>query len=327
MAAVALKRTVKNEILRPFALSSENPWKRLDYRFDEAEPWSNALVSPFIILPSNREDVRTDVLHAFQIEVDTEAIARDGFDLGSVELVLLTRDAFAKKISTFFRGPVSAGPIITVNIAREALENTSLSGRIEFDVMLVAQNDAWVDGRRIRRSGRLAAYTVTVSAEKKGHSFNFSKTTPAEFVARGLPSSTTYYIDVPQRQDLIEACDDVAGTLSILVHEDAWSTFQEIKNGDRAGESLGTMFLSEVVYGVLLLASDFMVEEQRPIEEGSVVKRLLGWISEKSGEAVEALEDRMRDEEGRLILQSYVQETLRVTSVIHRVRLGAEENV
>lgn len=324
MARISFKKTVKNEVLRPFSLSSENPWTRLQYRFDPAEAWQNALVSPFIVLPGNREDVRTDVLHSFDIAVDLDALRTDGFDPGCIELLVLARDAFAKKIHTFQRRKLGPEGAYAVNIARSDLEQTSMAARIDFQVMLVAAAELRAGGRLIRRGGRLVSHTVSISAERKGYSFQFAKTSPDDFEARGFPRSTTFTLEVPQPEQLIEACDDVAGVLTVLVHEDAWATLQEIRSGDRVGESLGTIFLADVIFDVLRQTAGALKSGNGDLDESSVVMRLLRWMAEKSGTPVEDLQSQLSDQDGIRMLQARVQESLRLTGSIQKVRFETE---
>jgi hypothetical protein len=324
--ATQIKRTIKNEVLKPFSLSSENPWVGISYRFDDADPWKNALSGQFYVLPANREDVRTDALHSFLIHVDPNAIRADGIDPEAVDLIVLTRDGFAKKVVKFLHKPLAPeGEITTLSISREALTTTSLSGRVDFEIMLVARTDLQLPTRKIRRGGRLATHTVGVSAEKKGHSFHFAKTKPEEFVAKGLPSTTTFYLDVLDGRGLIDTCDDVAAVLSVLVHEDAWSTLQEIQTGDRIGEAVGAMFLADIVLAVLLEARSAIDSHSQQLEEGSVTKRLLDWIAEKGEYPPMDLEQLLASDDGVQKLQAIVQQTLRLTNTIQRVRLGEEQ--
>ncbi len=325
MAGTSIKKTVKNETISPYALASENPWIRIAYRFDEAEVWQNALVAPFIVLPSNREDVRTDVLHSFDIEVDVSSVIADGIPATDVDLIVLARDSFGKNIVKFLQKPLNEGPKTVLNVRRDVLESTSMSARIDFQIMLVARTKLPHRGRTIRRGGRLAAHTVSVSSEKKGHTFHFSKTSSAEFVQRDLPGFTTFYLDVTEPDAVIGPCDDVSAVLSVLVHEDAWSTLQEIRSGDRVGEALGAIFLSDVVFSVLLVAGEALRDNTQDLDDSSVASRLLAWISEKSKVALGDLEKLLTDEDGVLKIYALVQDTLRSTHAIHRVRIGEEE--
>jgi hypothetical protein len=325
MAGTHFKKSIKNETLRPYALASESPWVGISYRYDEAEPWQNALLSTFFVLPSNREDLRSDALHSFDVNVDVDAIRADGIDPDQVDLIVLTRDAFAKKVVSFVRKNIGTQSRVTFTVRRSELESTSLSARIDFHIMLVARDELWRDGRKIRKGGRLAMHVVSISAEKKGHSFNFSKTTAADFLARGLPASTTFHLDVHSPEGLIEPCDDVSSVLSVLVHEDVWSTLQEIRSGDRVGEALGAMFLSGVIFNVLLEAKQGVGPDRPSLDDGSVTTRLLSWLSDKAEKTPEELEQLLLDEDGMPNLQAMIQDSVRLTHSIHRVRLGEEE--
>jgi hypothetical protein len=323
MSPAMLKKTVKNETIHPFALTSENPWRALKYRYDPAEAWNNALETTFLVLPGNREDVRTDVLHAFEIHVDSTALEDDGIPTSSVELLVLTRDPFAKQIVEFHRQPVSDGPVL-IDVPRASLESTSLKSRIDFHVMLVATAAIQSERRRFRRGARLAVRSIGVSAERKGITFNFTKAAESDFVQRGLPSTTTFHLEVPRPEELVGPCDDVAASLTVLVHEDAWATLQEIRTGDRVGEALGNMFPADVLFGFLLTAGAALKDRNTSVDDDSVLKRVLGWLSSKGGETIPQLEQRLRDGEGILTMHAQVQSALKLTNALLRVPLAEE---
>lgn len=320
MASSALKKTVKNEIIRPFQLSSENPWVAVRYRFDPAEAWLNALEASFVVLPTDREDVRREVLHSFEIEVDLQALEADGVSRDDVELILLTRDPFAKNILKFLEAPVEEG-VISVDVPRHRLETTSLASRVDFTLILVAADDLPAGRRIIRRGGRLATHTVSVSAEKRGYSFNFTKISGEEFQERGLPKTTTFHLEIAHPAHLIEPCDDVSAVLTVLIHEDAWSTLQEIQGGDRTGEALGVVLLADVLFAVLLTASDALVGGSGDIDDGSVVRRIVGCLADKTGMAAAELEERLKDRDDVYSLQAMIQAALKMTLAFKRVTL------
>lgn len=320
-ALAAFKATVKHDTIRPFALSSEAPWIAIKYRYDSAEPWLNALETSFHVLPSDREDVRKDVVHDFQIVVDLAAVEADGIDPRDVELLVLTRDNFAKKIVHLLRAPLRHDSY-TLTIPRVELDRTSLASRIDFEIMLVAVREIALPHRRIRHAGRLASHTVTVSTERKGHTFNFTRATADQFAQRGLPRSTTFFVDVPSPHGLLEACDDISAALTVLVHEDAWSTLQEIRTGDRIGEAIGNFFLANVIVSILAVARQGASAPASVIEEGSIAMRLLSRIADKAGISVARLEELLKDPDGLMTLQAVVHAALRLTNSLNRATLG-----
>src|SRR5690606_28394424 len=111
-----------------------------------------------------------------------------------------------------------------------------------------------------------------------GFAFNFSKTTSEEFIAKGLPSTTTFHVEFNDSQELAGPCDDVASVLRVLVHEDAWMTLQEIRAGDHAGEGIGALFVSELIFSVLSNAKVLNIEPEH-IEPRSVLHRVFDWLA------------------------------------------------
>lgn len=321
MVASANKKTVKNVTIKPFEMSGTTVLERVDYRFDSAESWRNALLHSLVVLPNTLQDVRRDAIHEIRIAVDSESMKRDGISLSDVDLVVLTRDNFTKKVFVFARQPLSEGLELSLTIARSDLELTSLSRRIDFEIMILVREEVQLKGKLVRRSARLAKHVITVSAENKGISFNFIKTSPADFIQRGVPAGTTFHLELNDANDLIEQCDDINSVLKVLVHEDAWLTLQEIRSGNQSGEALGTMMGSELVLAVLGAVRTRADIDASSIEAGSLADRILGWLAASAKESQDELKALLFDESGLRIMQAHVQDALKLTRKIRRVRL------
>src|SRR5690606_6187282 len=92
------KKSVKNAIVRPFALDEDSIWEKLNYRHDPAESWRNVIAAPLIVLPTTLQDARRDALHEFDIELDESIVKQYGVDAAKLEIVVLVRDNFSKKV-------------------------------------------------------------------------------------------------------------------------------------------------------------------------------------------------------------------------------------
>lgn len=324
MMASQGKKSVKNVIVRPFAFEDDSAWTRLNYRHDPAESWRNAMASPLIILPSALQDARRDALHEFDIELNVDSLKQREIDLSNLQIVILVRDNFSKKV-VILKTQTAMEPRVAFIVEASQLEETSLTRRIEFEVMLCAKAAMESNGLSIRRSARLTKKVIAVSTESQGFAFNFSKATAAEFIAKGLPATTTFYVEFNDSMDLAGPCDDVSSILRVLVHEDAWMTLQEIRGGDQFGEGIGAMFISELLCAVLSNAKVLGVAPDQ-IEMGSVLHRIFDWLagSEYSPEDVAA---KLLDDEGLSMLQSQVQASLKLTRLLKKIRLGQEDQL
>ena len=318
------KRTVKNATVRPFALSNANAWRSIEYQHDPAEGWRNALASPFVVLPSTLQDVRRDANHAFQIVVDLEALRSDQLEPEKIDLLVVVRDNFSKDILTLYKQNLGASAELKLAVQREDLEATSLARRIDFEIMLVANSEVALRGRTIRRSARLAKHVVSVSTESQGIAFNYRKTTSAEFAAMDLPPGTSFHVKVDNPTDLVASCDDISSVLKVLVHEDAWSTLQEIKAGDQIGEALGTMLIADVLFDVLAMAVSADLDPST-IEEGSVLKRMLTWLANEREMSVDDVQADLLGPEGLYFTKAWIQDALKLTRSIKKVRLNEGE--
>lgn len=319
------KKTVKNATIYPFDLPSGNVWEKIDYRYDSAESWRNALEHSFIVLPNTLQDVRFDASHALHVVVDVGALRVAGIDSKDVDLVVLVRDNFSKNVITLKKQNLGVNSELLVEVGRHDLEATSLVRRVDFEVMLLALNDLELKGRKVRRAARIAKHVITVSAESQGLSFNFRKTSPHEFVSLGLPGATTFHIDLKDAADLTVTCDDVSSVLKVLVHEDAWLTLQEIRSGDQVGEALGIMMGAHLLFVVLAAIKTCDDINSDNIEEGSILKRILTWLAATGDLCAEELQDIMFDDGGLAILQAHVQDALKLTRGLKRVNLEMGE--
>jgi hypothetical protein len=227
-------------------------------------------------------------------------------------------------VLTLSRQNLGVGNELRLAINREDLEATSLSRRIDFEIMLVASSDVALRGRTIRRSARLAKHVVSVSTESQGLAFNYRKTTSEEFKGMDLPEGTSFYVKVDNPADLIASCDDISSVLKVLVHEDAWSTLQEIKAGNRIGEALGTILIADVLFDVLATAVSADLDPSS-IEEGSVLKRVITWLANEIDVSVDDVQADLLGPEGLSYTKACIQDALKLTRSIKKVRLNEGE--
>ncbi|WP_154659418.1 hypothetical protein [Arenimonas composti] len=313
-------KTVKNATIRPFGFADANAWADVQYRFDPAEGWRSVLDRPMVVLPNVCQDVRKDAKHAFRGRIEDRVLVEAGLKLSSVELLLLVRDNFAKRVHIIERMSVDSAAEFEWSVPRDICEQLSNGRRIEFEFILATRTRASFRGVEVKPYGRLAKHEVVVSSESQGVSFNFIKASAEDFEVKGLPSKTAWHLDVSDPRVLIEECDDVSQVLRVFVHEDAWLELQEIRSGDPTGEAIGTFFIAALVEAILGLAAGIPGLTREQIVEGSVLNRILTWVSNQQA-PLDGMVDIFMDQGGFHALGAHVQDAVKLTKSLRRLHL------
>ena len=284
-----MSRTKESRSIRPFD-EVKDAFADVLYRPDPSANYVS--VKEHALKVVDVDDLRVDATHTFRIAVATTALrTKHPGAYDKLTLLVLTRDALLKRAIVLARLPIDRD-MHELTLDRDVLETTSLKDEIAVDFVLALANPGSLRaGHTNRRGSWVARHRVVLTRDLLGPSMPFRKVTGEEFVHEGLPAATGWYLRLPSGPEaLLEECSELAAAFEVWVHEDIWTTLQEIGKTS-LDVSLGNLIASSILTNVVSSAIQARVASGNGDEPDptSPLVRCMNWIGRAHEQPIEEL--------------------------------------
>lgn len=272
-------RTKESRPIRPFD-EPKDAIADVGYRSDPNLPFTS--VKEHAVKVVDVDDLRVDAVHHFSVSIDKDELKKIyGESHRQIGLHVLARDPFQKRVLALGRFDLGSEAVQFV-LDRSQLENTSLRDEIVVDFVLGLNSAASLrPGHQNRKGSWVAKHRVILTREVAGPAIPFVKVPGEDFVKQGLAKDSGWYLKLGAGPDsLLDECAELSAAFQVWVHEDIWTTLQEIGRTpqDKAlGSVIASSILSEIVSsGVQALIAN--VSSDEPPHPSSPLMRCLRFI-------------------------------------------------
>lgn len=242
-------RSKESRPIRPFD-EPRDAIADVGYRADLNVPFTS--VKEHTIKVVDVDDLRVDAVHQFSVSIDKDELKKIyGDSHRQIGLHVLARDPFQKRVLTLGRFDLES-ETVQFALDRSQLESTSLRDEIVVDFVLGLKSAASLrPGHQNRKGSWVAKHRVALTREVAGPAIPFVKVPGEDFVKHGLGRDSGWYLKLGAGpESLLDECSELSAAFQVWVHEDIWTTLQEIGKTpqDKAlGSIIASSVLSEIV--------------------------------------------------------------------------------
>jgi hypothetical protein len=313
-----MARSARRQVVAPY-VTLDQYISKVRYRHSMAAKFQDVDASPkALYVPV--DDLRSIPRHELSVSLDSASLPKIyAKHLEKLLLVVLTRDNVLKKEQVLYRTPVATLPETFV-LDPEKLKQTASRNDLplEINICAVALNGA-AAGWPTRRASRLAAWYLNLSNHSKGPRFPWIRKTAEEFRAKGLPMTSSFYVDLLGSADELVSNGDatIEELLEVWVHEDVWVVLQQ-SDASLGISAIQRLFVSHVASQILDLVTEPLAKGAK-FAERSIGQLLLEYVAEQSKANAADLESTLRTRKSTIDLAPYITAAFGVNKALKRV--------
>lgn len=302
-------RRTESKVIRPFQFAEdllEDTGFRL-YEKDEFEEGVETIQHDELSL----DDLAPEFLLNFSVD---NAVASIGIAPEFLKLIVSVEDKALKQIIKFYEVQLDEDFERELRVPDAIVRKLSWCGDTKFTLAIVLSDDRDVDIGQASHAGQwLAKKTISIIKERHTATFPFKVVPPEEFLKKGLPKDTTYYVDI--FGDEFNDSDSVMGQMVQVYINESVAPIMNKAEDSSAGRALLLNMYCDTAASILEVGYKKLTNIDQ-LQEGSVLHTVSEKLSTSTGVPIQRIFAMSKELGGSCRLRALLQSECKLTKTL-----------